>query len=130
MTFNFPIQQRITQAAIIVGVLGAASVAQADPIEGKWGYYEKQKLAYIVTVKNTAQGLVGVVSGGKKFVGQTVLKGVAAQGKGYYGGGQAFNPMDGSNYNVYLNLNGDKLTMRAYKGLPVFGVTQTFYRLQ
>ncbi|MFW2178178.1 MULTISPECIES: DUF2147 domain-containing protein [unclassified Moraxella] len=115
---------------VVMGLLGASNVAVADPIEGHWVYYDNQKPKYVVTISQTAQGFVGVLASGSKYhIGETVLSGISSLGNGKYSGGKAYNPYTGSNYDVNLTLNGDTLSMRAYKGLPNFGISSTLQRL-
>lgn len=122
--------KKIARPLAISSLLLASGVAVADPIEGYWIYYNNQKPMYVVAISPSGQGFAGVVAGGsKRYNGKTVLTGVKAQGGGQYGGGTVINPADGGRYNANLTLNGDVLTMRAYKGVPTFGLNYTFKRL-
>lgn len=114
----------------VFGLLALTGMAHADPIDGYWIYYYNQKPAYVVDVRTSASGVNAVIAAGsKRHNGATVLQGVMPQGNGKYSGGKAFNPLNGSSYDVDLTLNGDVLTMRAYKGFSAFGTTQTLKRL-
>lgn len=114
----------------LVGLCIVSGLAYADPIDGYWVYYDNQQPKYVVSVSTNAQGVNGVVvAGTKNHKGKTVLSGVKPQGNGKYTGGKAFNPLTGSSYDVDLTLTGDVLSMRAYKGLPTFGITKTLKRL-
>lgn len=128
MLVSYPLK---TAVQILTGfsLLAMTAMLHADPIDGYWIYFYNQKPKYAVYLTTTPQGVNGVlVAGTKNHKGATVLRGVMPQGNGRYSGGQAYNPLDGSTYQVNLTLNGEVLTMRTYKGIPALGVTATLKR--
>ena len=63
----------------------------------------------------------------KPIVGLRILWGVKKEGDGWEGGG--FLTLDsGKVYKCTLNLEGDKLKVRAFLGLSAFGRTQAWVR--
>ncbi len=128
---SFPtIAKKLPQATLGLGLFMTTGLVYADPIDGYWVYYDNQVPKYVIAVNTTSQGVNGVVvAGSHKYEGKTVLRAAKPQGNGQYIGGQAINPSDGSVYQANLTLNGNTMTMRAFKGIPAFGLTQTFTRL-
>lgn len=64
-------------------------------------------------------------------VGMTILTGVRRKPDGY-SSGQILDPDDGKTYRCRLELidGGRKLAVRGYLGIPLFGRTQTWTRLE
>jgi len=67
---------------------------------------------------------------GKPILGLTVIKGLKKDGD-EYNGGHILDPKHGKLYKCYLNLeNEDKLKIRGYVGISLFGRTQYWHRVK
>ena len=67
---------------------------------------------------------------GKPILGLTVIKGLKKDGY-EYNGGHILDPKHGKLYKCYLNLeNEDKLKIRGYVGISLFGRTQYWHRIK
>lgn len=67
---------------------------------------------------------------GKPILGLTVIKGLTQDGD-EYNGGHILDPKHGKLYKCYINLeNEDKLKVRGYIGISLFGRTQYWYRVK
>ena len=67
---------------------------------------------------------------GKPILGLTVIKGLKKDGD-EYNGGHILDPKHGKLYKCYLNLeNEDKLKIRGYIGISLFGRTQYWHRVK
>jgi uncharacterized protein (DUF2147 family) len=67
---------------------------------------------------------------GQKLVGMTVSSGVKAKGNGYEGK-EILDPFSGNTYRVKLSLKSEeKLEVRGFIGLSLFGRTQVWERMQ
>ena len=67
---------------------------------------------------------------GKPILGLTVIKGLKKDGD-EYNGGHILDPKHGKLYKCYLNLeNEDKLKIRGYVGISLFGRTQYWHRIK
>lgn len=68
----------------------------------------------------------------QKLVGMTIIKGVVDKGNGGYQGTEILDPFSGNVYRVKLKLKeaGQKLEVRGYVGVSLFGRTQTWERAQ
>jgi len=66
---------------------------------------------------------------GQRVIGMTVLKGMKYKG-GSYEGGEILDPENGKTYKCKMKLDetGDKLEVRGYIGVSLFGRTQTWLR--
>lgn len=65
---------------------------------------------------------------GKPILGLVVMKGLEKDGD-EYSGGKILDPKSGKVYKCYINLEGkDKLKVRGYIGISLFGRTQYWYR--
>lgn len=64
------------------------------------------------------------------LVGMTVMRGVTRQGSNRWGGGTVLNPASGKFYRVTLQLDdqGEKLEVRGYIGISLFGHTRVLQR--
>ncbi|WP_395043587.1 DUF2147 domain-containing protein [Flavobacterium sp.] len=66
----------------------------------------------------------------KPILGLTFIKGLKKDGN-EYNGGQVLDPKNGKIYRCYITLIGkDKLKIRGYIGISLFGRTQYWYRVK
>jgi len=66
----------------------------------------------------------------KPVLGLVVIKGLAKNGN-EYNSGKILDPTSGKSYKCFLALEGnDKLKVRGYIGVPLFGRTQTWIRVK
>ncbi|MDM4766372.1 DUF2147 domain-containing protein [Pelomonas sp. SE-A7] len=70
----------------------------------------------------------------KPVVGLQIIRGIKqdASDKGLWGGGEILDPSDGSTYKARLKPieGGKRMEMRGYVGMPMFGRTQTWVRVE
>lgn len=65
----------------------------------------------------------------KPILGLTIIKGMKKNGNEYEGG-KILDPKNGKSYHCKITLDGkDKLIVRGYIGIPLFGRSQTWIRL-
>lgn len=66
---------------------------------------------------------------GQRIVGMTIVKGIKLK-DGHYEGGEILDPENGKTYRCIMKLNtaGDKLEVRGYIGISLFGRSQTWTR--
>lgn len=60
--------------------------------------------------------------------GLVLLTGLASGQPGRWSGGKIYNPRDGERYSVRIRAEGDRLEVRGYLGISLFGRTQTWTR--
>lgn len=66
----------------------------------------------------------------KPILGLTLIKGLKKDGE-EYNGGKVLDPKNGKLYKCYITLiNKDKLKVRGYIGVSLFGRTQYWYRVK
>ena len=66
----------------------------------------------------------------KPILGLTFIKGLTKDGN-EYNGGKILDPKNGKLYKCYITLeNNDKLKVRGYIGISLFGRTQYWYRVK
>ncbi|WP_432669938.1 DUF2147 domain-containing protein [Flavobacterium sp. SM2513] len=66
----------------------------------------------------------------KPILGLTVIRGLSKDGH-EYSGGKILDPKHGKYYKCYINLeNPDKLKVRGYIGISLFGRTQYWHRVK
>jgi uncharacterized protein (DUF2147 family) len=66
----------------------------------------------------------------KPILGMTFIKGLTKDGD-EYNGGKILDPKNGKLYKCYITLEGkDKLKVRGYIGISLFGRTQYWYRVK
>jgi uncharacterized protein (DUF2147 family) len=68
---------------------------------------------------------------GKPSLGLVMIKGMTPQGRSSFVNGSILDPRDGSVYNARMDLSpdGQRLALRGYLGIEMFGQTQTWRRL-
>jgi len=65
----------------------------------------------------------------KAILGLIIIKGLTKNGN-FYDGGKVLDPQNGKKYHCKITLDGkDKLIVRGYIGIPLFGRSQTWIRL-
>jgi uncharacterized protein (DUF2147 family) len=65
----------------------------------------------------------------KPVLGLVIIKGLKKKGD-FYEGGKITDPKNGKSYNCKMNLEGkDKLIVRGYIGISLFGRSQTWFRI-
>ncbi|WP_194777180.1 DUF2147 domain-containing protein [Pararhodonellum marinum] len=68
---------------------------------------------------------------GKNLVGMTILKDFKFDGKNTWSEGSIYDPKDGKTYSCKLTLkSGDKLEVRGYVGISLFGRSETWSRFK
>jgi uncharacterized protein (DUF2147 family) len=71
---------------------------------------------------------------GKPIVGMTIIRGIKknAETEGLWDGGTILDPANGKTYKLRLkpSEDGKKLEVRGYIGAPMFGRSQTWYRVE
>jgi uncharacterized protein (DUF2147 family) len=66
----------------------------------------------------------------KPLLGLTIIKGLQKDGT-EYNGGKIMDPKNGKSYKCYITLeSNNKLKVRGYLGIALFGRTQYWYRVQ
>lgn len=66
---------------------------------------------------------------GRDVLGIELLTGFAWS-NGVYSGGEIYDPLTGKTYSCKLTLEGNKLKVRGYVGISLFGRTEYFERIQ
>ncbi len=123
-----------------------AEVANGDGILGVWLNAEQD--GYIKIYKK-AKTFEGIVVGGvnpddanrvdinnpdparrnRSLLGLIILRGFDFNGTNRWTGGQLYDPNNGKTYQGSLELiDGDKLALRGYVGIPLFGRTENWTR--
>ena len=65
----------------------------------------------------------------KPILGLVIIKGLKKKGD-FYEGGKITDPKNGNSYHCKMNLEGkDKLIVRGYIGISLFGRSQTWFRI-
>jgi uncharacterized protein (DUF2147 family) len=65
----------------------------------------------------------------KPILGLVIIKGLKKKGD-FYEGGKVTDPKNGKSYHCKMNLEGkDKLIVRGYIGISLFGRSQTWFRI-
>jgi uncharacterized protein (DUF2147 family) len=65
----------------------------------------------------------------KPVLGLVIIKGLKKKGD-FYEGGKVTDPKNGKSYHCKMNLEGkDKLIVRGYIGISLFGRSQTWFRI-
>lgn len=139
-------------ALVPIGLaLGRVANAQASPV-GLWNTISDRdgKPTAVVEILATGAELSGVVRAllvpadpedsicgkctddrkGQRVVGMEILRHMHADGDGQWSGGEILDPENGKTYRATLKLvdGGQKLVLRGYIGLPLFGRSQSWLR--
>ncbi len=123
-----------------------AELVKDDSIVGLWMTAEQEGLIKIYKNTNTIEGLVfksvnpkdanrvdinnpDPEQRNRSLLGLVILKGFNFDGEKRWTGGQIYYPKTGMTYQASLELiNENKLTLRGYVGLPLFGRTENWTR--
>lgn len=138
--------------ALLLSVAGGAAWSQPSPI-GLWRTIddatgEPKSLVRIVERDGVVEGRLEKILDparaeltcvscdderrGQPLQGMTLLRNVRAEGDGRWGGGDILDPQSGKVYHVRLEPTDDgrQLKVRGYIGLPAFGRSQTWQRVE
>lgn len=135
--------------AVTIFALACTLAINAQTIFGKWEnrdedtgkvdsvieVYEKNGKAYAkifdITDANNRNNVCDKCEGdkkGKPILGMDILSGLSKDGS-EWSGGEILDPKKGSVYNCFIELKGkDKLKVRGYMGVALFGRTVYWYR--
>ncbi len=127
----------------VLSLFGVLSFAQ---IEGKWKTIDdetKQAKSVVEIFKKSDGKYYGKVSQlliepadpnctgckddrkGKPILGMEIIRGLKKDGDEFTGG-TITDPKSGKTYKCTITKSGDKLNVRGYMGVSVFGITQTW----
>lgn len=137
-------------SAVLLSCMAYDAVA-GDGIVGLWKAFDDQgKPTGYIRIIEAQAGFAGVIEKGlesdkeekychackdgrkgQKLVGMTVLKGVKAKGD-VFEGTEILDPFSGNTYRVKLILKeqGQKMDVRGFVGLSLFGRTQVWERVE
>ena len=143
-----------TLAALTLAFLAGAAMAQSSPV-GLWKTidYDGKTEKSIVRITETNGVLSGTIEKlfdaskqndvckkcsddrkDKPIIGLQIIRGVHqdADDKTVWDGGEVLDPEDGSVYKTRLKPldGGKKLELRGYVGVPLFGKSQTWVRIE
>lgn len=131
--------------------LGGTASAQASPV-GLWNTVSDRdgKPTAVVEIRQVGGELSGVVRAllvaadrddsicgkctddrkGQRVVGMEILRHMHADGDNQWSGGEVLDPENGKTYRATLKLvdGGQRLVLRGYIGLPLFGRSQSWLR--
>jgi uncharacterized protein (DUF2147 family) len=99
-------------------------------IEDRGGILEGRVIKILPRPGHPADALCEKCDGARKnqpVTGMTILWGMKRDGD-EYDGGQIMDPDNGKTYRCKMRLSGDKLDVRGYLGISLFGRTQTWVR--
>ena len=134
-------------AALLLGVLASAAGAQAPSVTGDWLSEDGKGVIEIYPCGDKVCGKLAWLaepnSDGKPkldrnnpdpalrqqtLCGLTMLRGFRQIEPNHWGDGLIYNPENGKTYHATLTLDGNRLKLRGYVGIPLFGETQTWTR--
>jgi uncharacterized protein (DUF2147 family) len=146
---NYTVRRVFTLAAVLLG-LQLTAAAQTDKIEGLWLNEEKDAKIQIYLAKDgkfygKIVWLKEPLKNGKPklddknpkdklknnpIVGLLILKGFEKDGDKEYDDGTIYDPMNGKTYDCTITHKGQKLSIRGYIGISLFGRTTVWERTQ
>jgi len=94
----------------------------ADPLHNTtWQTYDEGQPKGVVKITESNGVLTGKLisantSAGKKYVGNTVIRNLKADGGGKYSGGTITDPAKGKDYRMTASLSGSTLKLKGYIG--------------
>lgn len=112
---------------LLLILLSLANTVYANDIIGNWQVSFNGKTR-VVAISKKNQQFIGTVVSGKKHFGKVVLTNLKADSKQQYSGGKIINPINGMTFNSDIVVNGDTATVKIYKGVKGFGITQVWQR--
>lgn len=65
----------------------------------------------------------------KPVLGMKIMSGLTLKKPGEWGGGDILDPDNGKTYRVHLAVHGDRMVVRGYIGVPLFGREQIWLRV-
>jgi uncharacterized protein (DUF2147 family) len=105
--------------ALAVGLMGLATAALADPVEGVWQTQPDDNGNFaLVTIAACGTEICGTLGKGYDSAGQPIASpnigrqmiwGMSPKGGGAYGGGKIWAPDRDKTYNSKMALSGDRL---------------------
>ena len=112
-----------TKTALAVAGISMATMAfAADPLHNTtWQTYDEGQPKGVVKITESNGVLTGKLisantSAGKKYVGNTVIRNLKADGGGKYSGGTITDPAKGKDYRMTASLSGSTLKLKGYIG--------------
>jgi uncharacterized protein (DUF2147 family) len=130
-------------------ILATHAIAQSpDPVTGYWKTIDDdtQRETSIVKLEIINQRLQGVVvkmlvdppdsvcekctdyRKNQPILGMKIMEGLTQTKPGFWSGGEILDPDNGKTYRVQLNARGDKLFVKGYIGISLFGREQVWIR--
>ena len=106
----------------VVGLSFASMAFAADPLHNTtWQTYDEGQPKGVVKITESNGVLTGKLissntSAGKKYVGNTVIRNLKADGGGKYSGGTITDPAKGKDYRMTASLSGSTLKLKGYIG--------------
>lgn len=141
---------RLSITLLFVFLFGVLSIS-AQTVTGKWKTIddetgEARSIVEIIESNGKIYGkIIDILNPSKKnlkcqncsgedkdkaLIGLTIIKGLSKDGK-EYNNGKILDPSSGKTYKCKITLDGiDKLNVRGYLGVSVFGRTQTWIRMK
>lgn len=122
----------------------SSSAPKCDAILGEWMNAEKDAKFLIYKKDNKYLGKITWGTGGdtkdaknpdpklraRDLVGLTILKDFVFNSKNIWADGTIYDPKDGKTYSCKLTLkSADKLDVRGFVGVPLFGRTETWTKV-
>ncbi|MGE5537490.1 MAG: DUF2147 domain-containing protein [Gemmatimonas sp.] len=137
----------IAVAALIATLTGVSALAQPATIAGVWWTPERDgKIEIVIDDAATANGrLIAIAPDAadrdtknpnlalrdRPVLGLTILRDFRQERDGSWSGGTVYDPETGSTYRGTLSLDGsDRLRMRGYIGISLFGRTEILDRVR
>ena len=112
-----------TKTALAVAGISMATMAfAADPLHNTtWQTFDEGQPKGVVKITESNGVLTGKLisantSAGKKYVGNTVIRNLKADGGGKYSGGTITDPAKGKDYRMTASLSGSTLKLKGYIG--------------
>ena len=134
---------RLLLITVFLSVCNMLAFAQADPIERNW--YNEKKTAKIQVYKGADGKYYGKIFWLKEpmrdgkpkvdrynpsdshkndpIIGLQILKGFKKDGQNGYDDGTIYDPENGKTYSCKITHKGDRLDVRGYVGISLFGRT-------
>jgi len=127
-----PLRRLSAGAALLLGLAAAAEGGEADPLFGYWLTGNGRAIVEIGRCDgaDTACGRIVWTAGAGRRCGVMLIEGLARDDDGGWSGGHIRDPRDGTRYRATARVEGDRLNLRGYVGLPLFGRTQVWTRVE
>jgi uncharacterized protein (DUF2147 family) len=135
-------------AGLAAAALLTAGAAAADPAMGFWRVEGGDAVVEIAPCGDSACGRIvwmaepNAANGeplrdannpdaglrGRAICGMEMVSGFARDGEGRWSGGEIYSPRNGKTYSANMTVEGGRLRLRGYVGVPLFGETQVWTR--